>query len=196
MKYLRACAKSTYYRIEIGYIAQQITVIVYPSHQPTHSDPHFTSPETRINTGFLPFVNFYGLPLTFTPAAADTLAHFFEDTGTKPSDYDQIVTGDLGQVGSRLNRELMAQKGYSLEENYTDCGLLLFNRQEQDVHAGGSGCGCSASVLCAHFLPMLERGEIRSLLFTPTGALMSPTSSQQGESIPGIAHALLLVSDP
>ena len=129
------------------------------------------------------------------PAAADTLCHFFEDTGTVPSDYDIIVTGDLGQVGSALNRELMAQRGYALEENYTDCGLLLFDQEEQDVHAGGSGCGCSASVLCAHFLPMLERGEIKNLLFAPTGALMSPTSSQQGESIPGICHALLLKAD-
>ena len=130
------------------------------------------------------------------PAAADTLANFFEDTGTRPEDYAQIVTGDLGLVGSRLNRELMERRGYPLGENYTDCGLLLFDRERQDVHAGGSGCGCSASVLCAHFLPMLERGELRDLLFCPTGALMSPTSSQQGESIPGICHVLHLVGCP
>ncbi len=126
------------------------------------------------------------------PAAADTLAHFFEDTATTPDDYDLIVTGDLGLVGSRLNRELLQQKGYTLGENYTDCGLLLFDRNTQDVHAGGSGCGCAASVLCAYLLPLIERGEINNLLFCPTGALMSPTSSQQGESIPGICHALLL----
>ncbi len=130
------------------------------------------------------------------PAAADTLTHFFEDTNTHPDDYSMIVTGDLGLVGSRLNRELMAQKGYPLGDNYTDCGLLLFDRNTQDVHAGGSGCGCSASVLCAHLLPMLESGKLKNLLFCPTGALMSPTSSQQGESIPGICHALLLVSCP
>lgn len=130
------------------------------------------------------------------PAAADTLAHFFADTATHPDDYDMIATGDLGLVGARLCRELMEQKGYSLGDNYTDCGLLLFDRETQDVHAGGSGCGCSASVLCAHLLPMLERGELRNLLFCPTGALMSPTSSQQGESIPGICHALLLESCP
>ena len=129
------------------------------------------------------------------PAAADTLERFFTDTGTRPEDYQQIVTGDLGQVGSELCRELMAQKGLPLGKNYTDCGLLLFDRQTQDVHAGGSGCGCSASVLCGHFLPMLERGELPELLFCPTGALMSPTSSQQGESIPGICHALLLTGD-
>ncbi len=126
------------------------------------------------------------------PAAADTLVHFFEDTDSHPDDYDMIVTGDLGYIGSQLNRELMAKKGYPLGGNYTDCGLLLFDRDTQDVHAGGSGCGCSASVLCAHLLPMLERGELRNLLFCPTGALMSPTSSQQGESIPSICHAVLL----
>lgn len=124
------------------------------------------------------------------PAAADTLVNFFEDTGTTPADYDCIATGDLGLVGSRLCRELVAEKGYNLGDNYTDCGLLLFDRETQDVHAGGSGCGCSAAVLCAHFLPRLERGELKNLLFVPTGALMSPTSSQQGESIPGIAHAV------
>lgn len=130
------------------------------------------------------------------PAAADTLCRFFQDTGTKPADYDLIATGDLGLVGSRMNRELLAQKGYTLEENYTDCGLLLFDRDTQDVHAGGSGCGCSAAVLCAHFLPLMEQGKLRSVLFAPTGALMSPTSSQQGESIPGICHVLHLVRCP
>ena len=129
------------------------------------------------------------------PAAADTLAHFFSDTGTGPEDYDCIATGDLGEVGSALNRDLLSRKGYTLDDRYVDCGLLLFDRQTQDVHAGGSGCGCSASVLCAYFLPRLERGELKNLLFVPTGALMSPTSSQQGESIPGIAHALLLSAE-
>ena len=128
------------------------------------------------------------------PAAADTLSRFFADTDSAPGDYDLIVTGDLGQVGSDLCRRLTADKGYTLGGNYTDCGLLLFDRQRQDVHAGGSGCGCSAAVLCAHLLPMLERGELKRLLFCPTGALMSPTSSQQGESIPGICHAVLLTA--
>ena len=126
------------------------------------------------------------------PAAADTLTRFFADTGTGPADYAMIVTGDLGQIGSTLLRQLMERSGTPLGDNYTDCGLLLFDRTRQDVHAGGSGCGCSASVLCAHFLPLLESGKLRDLLFCPTGALMSPTSSQQGESIPGICHAVLL----
>ncbi len=127
------------------------------------------------------------------PAAADTLARYFEDMGTKPDDYDLIATGDLGLVGSRLCRELMEEKGHPLGENYTDCGLLLFDRDTQDVHAGGSGCGCSASVLCAYLLPKMEKGELHSVLFAPTGALMSPTTSQQGESIPGICHVVHLV---
>ena len=128
------------------------------------------------------------------PAAADTIRRFLTDTATSPGDYDLIVTGDLGQVGSDLCRQLLSDAGYTLGGNYTDCGLLLFDRQRQDVHAGGSGCGCSASVLCAHLLPMLERGELKNILFCPTGALMSPTSSQQGESIPGICHAVHLTA--
>ena len=128
------------------------------------------------------------------PAAADTIARYLQDTGTTPKDYDLIATGDLGQVGSDLCRQLLEEKGVTIGGNYTDCGLLLFDRGRQDVHAGGSGCGCSASVLCAHLLPMMERGELKRVLFCPTGALMSPTSSQQGESIPGICHAVHLVS--
>ena len=129
------------------------------------------------------------------PAAADTIARYLQDTNTAPKDYDLIATGDLGQVGSELCRQLLEEKGVSLGGNYVDCGLLLFDRRRQDVHAGGSGCGCSASVLCAHLLPLMEKKVFRRVLFCPTGALMSPTSSQQGESIPGICHALCLVSE-
>ena len=129
------------------------------------------------------------------PAAADTIAQYLRDTGTSPGDYDLIATGDLGQIGSELCRQLLAEKGITLGGNYTDCGLLLFDRQRQDVHAGGSGCGCSAAVLCAHLLPLMEKGAFRRILFCPTGALMSPTSSQQGESIPGICHGVCLVRE-
>ena len=129
------------------------------------------------------------------PAAADTIARYLQDTGTHPKDYDLIVTGDLGMVGSELCRQLLAEQGIMLGGNYTDCGLLLFDRQRQDVHAGGSGCGCSAAVLCVHLLPLMEKGIFRRVLFCPTGALMSPTSSQQGESIPGICHAVCLTSE-
>jgi len=121
------------------------------------------------------------------PAAADTLRSFFENTATRPEDYDAIVTGDLGHIGGNILREMLSQEGYELGERYEDCGKLIFSK-EQDAHAGGSGCGCSASVLTAHFLPKLESGEIKSLLFAATGALMSPLTVQQKETIPGVAH--------
>ncbi len=127
------------------------------------------------------------------PAAADTLQHFFEDTNTKPNDYDLIVTGDLGLVGHDILVDLMGRNGFSLGDNYTDCGLLLYDRERQDVHAGGSGCGCSASVLCGHILPQMQKGIYQNILFCATGALMSTTSSQQGESIPGICHLIHVV---
>lgn len=126
------------------------------------------------------------------PAAADTLLHFLEDTGTDPNAYDFIATGDLGAEGSALFKTLMAREGRRLTDNYFDCGLLLYDRETQDVHAGGSGCGCSASVLCSHILGNMENGKWKNGLLIATGAMMSPTSSQQGESIPGIAHLVHL----
>lgn len=128
------------------------------------------------------------------PAAAETLGAFFQDTGTSPEEYDAIYTGDLGQVGSTLLCQLMEKEGFPIQPVHQDCGLLLFDREKQDVHAGGSGCGCSAAVLCGHILPQLADGTLKNVLFAATGALMSPTSSQQGESIPGISHLLQLVS--
>ena len=129
------------------------------------------------------------------PAAADTLLALLGDTGTSPSDYDLIITGDLGQVGRDLLLQLMREQRTPVDERcHRDCGLMIYDREAQDAHAGGSGCGCSASVLCAHFLPALARGDLRRVIFMATGALMSLTSSQQGESIPGIAHAVVLES--
>lgn len=128
------------------------------------------------------------------PAAADTLLRFFADTGTKPDAYDAIVTGDLGIVGSDLLCELMQREGVDIQKKHRDCGAMIFDPQEQDTHAGGSGCGCSASVLCGYFLPRLKSGELQSILFAATGALMSPTASQQGESIPGISHLVHLTA--
>lgn len=126
------------------------------------------------------------------PAAAETLLSYFRDTNTLPYQYDGIYTGDLGLVGSRLLCQLMEKEGISISSAHQDCGLLLFDREKQDVHAGASGCGCSASVLCSYILPQLAAGKLRNVLFTATGALMSPTSSQQGETIPGIAHLVHL----
>ena len=124
------------------------------------------------------------------PAAAGTLLNFFKDTETKPDDYDIIFTGDLGYVGTNLLYELLEREGIDIRCRHSDCGTLIFDREKQDVHAGGSGCGCSASVLCSYIMHRLEQGDFGNILFMSTGALMSPTSSFQGESIPGIAHLL------
>ncbi|MBQ2899927.1 MAG: stage V sporulation protein AD [Oscillospiraceae bacterium] len=122
------------------------------------------------------------------PAAAATLSQFFRDTYTDPDDYDLILTGDLGAVGAQLMRELMLREGFSLGDNYNDCGLMLYDREIQQVESGASGCGCSASVLSGHILPQMEKGVLKTVLALSTGALMSPTSVQQGETIPGVAH--------
>lgn len=127
------------------------------------------------------------------PAAYDTIRTLLSDTGTHPEDYDGIFTGDLGKVGSAVLCELFEQNGIPIAEKHEDCGRLLFD-DKQDVHAGGSGCGCAASVLCAHLLPRLSDGRYQRIILAATGALMSPTSVQQGESIPGICHALILES--
>ena len=123
------------------------------------------------------------------PAAYETLKAHFEDTGLKPSDYDLIVTGDLGTIGSEILVELLQKDGIDISKNYDDCGCMIFDIERQDVHAGASGCGCIGSVLCGHLMKRMQYGEIKSLLAVGTGALLSPTSSLQGESVPGIAHA-------
>lgn len=125
------------------------------------------------------------------PAAYDTLRAHFDDTGLTPKDYDLILTGDLGKLGHEIVCDFFARDGVTLS-NYDDCGLRLFHREGQDVHCGASGCGCSAGVLCAHLIPGLLAGRWKRILFCPTGALLSPTSTQQGESIPGICHAISL----
>lgn len=127
-------------------------------------------------------------------AAADTIYRYLEDTGTKPEDYDLIVTGDLGKVGSQLLYELTEKEGVDLRPRHNDCGLMIFDLEAQDVHAGGSGCGCSASVLCSYILKKMRKRELSNVLFAATGALMSPTIVQQGESIPGISHIVHLVN--
>ena len=126
------------------------------------------------------------------PAAAMTIKHFFEDTGKKPEEFDLIITGDLGKVGSSLLADLLRRDGIDLGDRQSDCGLLLYDLEKQDVHAGGSGCGCSASVLCGHLLPQMREGKLHNILFIATGALMSPTVVQQGESIASIAHLVCL----
>ena len=128
------------------------------------------------------------------PAAYDTLSAHFAATGTGPRDYDLVVTGDLGALGHQIVSDLFARDGVDMGGNYTDCGLLLYDIQNQDMHAGASGCGCAASVLCGYLLGEMERGRWRRILFAPTGALLSPTSTCQGESIPSICHAVVIES--
>ncbi|MBD5111708.1 MAG: stage V sporulation protein AD [Ruminococcaceae bacterium] len=123
-------------------------------------------------------------------AAYDTITRHFKHMGTHPESYDAVITGDLGQVGSDMLYELMLRDGIGLKRYHKDCGLMIYDRENQDVHAGGSGCGCSASMMCAHFLKKVQSGEMKRILYVATGALMSPTMVQQGGSIPGIAHAV------
>ena len=123
------------------------------------------------------------------PAALETLCAHFRDLGAKPSDYDLILTGDLGQVGGEVLVDLMAKEGYDIQENYRDCGCMIYDAKKQDVHAGGSGCGCIASVLCGYIFDQMRDHRWKKILAVGTGALLSPTSSLQGESVPGIAHA-------
>ncbi len=124
------------------------------------------------------------------PAATDTIITHFEDTGLTPDYYDLIISGDLAKIGSDITREMVYQNGFDISKNYNDCGNLLFYRKEQDVHAGGSGCGCSAIVFCSHLFKLLTKGELNRVLFVGTGALMSPLNLLQGDSIPCIAHAV------
>ena len=128
------------------------------------------------------------------PAAASTLTDYFNDTGTNPQDYDLILTGDLGLVGSNLLDDMMKREGRDIRPVHNDCGLMIYDREKQDVHAGGSGCGCSAAILCSAILQQMSIGQLHKVLFIGTGALMSPTSSQQGETIPGVAHLVYLQS--
>lgn len=127
------------------------------------------------------------------PAAARTINDFFVDTGTGAEDYDMILTGDLGYTGTELLHEVLElEYKTDIRSRHNDCGKLIYNLKEQDVNSGGSGCGCSASILCSHIFKKMNRGELNKILFVATGALMSPTSSKQGRTIPGIAHAVLL----
>lgn len=126
------------------------------------------------------------------PAAADTIYCHMRDFSTKPQEYDRIITGDLGQVGQTALLDLLRQKGIDISGRHMDCGMEIFDNQKQDTHAGGSGCGCSAVVLSAYILKKLQEGEWKKVLFVPTGALLSKTSFNEGKSVPGIAHAVVL----
>lgn len=124
------------------------------------------------------------------PAALSTLLAHFEDTGRTPEYYDAIITGDLGHIGKSILIDLAKSKGLDISGNYNDCGVLMFDKNTQDTHAGGSGCACIATVFSGYLYKLMKQGSIKKLLLIATGALMNSTTSQQGESIPGIAHAI------
>ncbi len=124
------------------------------------------------------------------PAALDTLIAHFQDIGRSPSYYDGIFTGDLGYVGKDILIELAEKKGYNIKSNYNDCGVLIFDRDKQDTHSGGSGCACCGTVFSGYLYSQLKNKKLKKILLIATGALTNATSAQQGESIPGIAHAV------
>ena len=124
------------------------------------------------------------------PAAADTILTHFADTGFAPDYYDLVITGDLGKVGKKICIDLLKMNGLDIENRYNDCGCMIFDMKSQDIHSGGSGCGCSATVFAGYIYGQIMKGNLKRLLFVATGALMSPTSTQQKETIPGIAHAI------
>ncbi len=129
------------------------------------------------------------------PAAADLIYSNFMDFGVDQDDYDMIITGDLGSVGQTILFDLMKDKGYDISKKHMDCGIEIFDEKTQDTHAGGSGCGCSALVLCGYVLKQLEKKIWKRVLFLPTGAMLSPVSFNEGKSVPGIAHGIILESE-
>ncbi|MBO4976705.1 MAG: stage V sporulation protein AD [Lachnospiraceae bacterium] len=126
------------------------------------------------------------------PAAADTIARHFDDFQCVPEAYDKIITGDLGSVGQTVLLDLLREKGYDIADRHMDCGIEIFDAETQDTHAGGSGCGCSAVTLSAYILKQIEEGNWKKVLFLPTGALLSKTSFNEGQSVPGIAHGVVI----
>ena len=129
------------------------------------------------------------------PAAIDTIRDYFNETGHSPKYFDLIRTGDLGVAGHAIVLEYLLRYGIDIRENYNDCGLMIYDINRQDMHAGGSGCGCSASVICGHIMKRFEKCELKNVLYIATGALMSPSTSKQGLSIPGIAHLVRIEAE-
>lgn len=128
------------------------------------------------------------------PAACDTIYQNLMDFNRQPSDYDAIITGDLGYVGQTILIDLLKDKGFDISAQHQDCGIMIYDRETQDTHSGGSGCGCSAVMLSAHILPRIKKGVWKRVLFIPTGALLSTVSYNEGQSVPGIAHAVVIES--
>ena len=153
--------------------------------------PHIThiTPGSIIDLGIKDASN---MGAAMAPAALSTLVTHFQDTNRTPDYYDAILTGDLGYIGKDILIDLAKSKGYDIKQNYNDCGVLMYDQKKQDTHAGGSGCACIATVFSGYIYKLMLEKQIRKLLLIATGALMNATSSQQGESIPGIAHAVAI----
>ena len=128
------------------------------------------------------------------PAAADTISRYFHACDISPDELDMVVTGDLGAEGGEILCELLLADGIDVRNIYNDCGIMIYDAKRQDKHAGGSGCGCSAVVLASYLYPKLASGELKNILLIGTGAMMSPSSIQQGQAIPAVAHLLRLSS--
>ena len=134
----------------------------------------------------------FNMGASMAPACADLIYTNLKDFGVGPEYYDKIFTGDLGYVGQRILIDLLKEKGVDISDVHSDCGMIIFDQNTQDTHAGGSGCGCAATTLCAYILRRMEEGKYKRVLFVPTGALMSTVSYNEGMSIPGIAHGVVL----
>ena len=174
--------------------------ILQPQHLPTGEREAVSSYSKKIAiTGITPGkIVDYGIRDSFNmgcamaPAACDTITWNLKDFGRKATDYDAIVTGDLGNVGKEALFKLLEEQKIDISDRYYDCGMLMYDQDKQDVHAGGSGCGCSATVLSAYLLRRIEAGEWNRILFVPTGALLNKTSFNEGQNVPGIAHGVVI----
>ena len=167
------------------------TLITKDAPELTEKYPHITvaTPGKVIDMGITDIAN---MGAAMAPAAFDTLVTHFEDTGRTPDYYDLILTGDLGALGSKILTEQLQEYGIDISKNYKDCGVLIFDCEKQETRMGGSGCGCSASVFSGYIYNLLKTKKNNKVLLVATGALMSPLSLGQGESIPGVAHALVI----
>ena len=199
------CTSEKQFRTPLGYGSQRPlyatwTVtgsgsVILGRNEPERRDGRQTVVVSGMTTGTI--VD-YGIKDAFNmggamaPAAAAVMLAHFQDFSRTPEDYDCIFTGDLGYYGAELLQKLMEEEGYLLEGHYRDCGTIIYAKEEQDTHGGGSGCGCSAVTLTGYLMKKLRGGKLGRILFIPTGALLSPLSSQQGESIPCIAHAIVI----
>ena len=142
-----------------------------------------------IDFGFRDSLNMGGC---MAPAACDTILRHFSDLGRSPGDYDAVITGDLGMVGQKILLDLLKKEGVDISSIHKDCGIMIYDSRTQDTHSGGSGCGCSAVVLSARLLPEVVSGRWKRILFIPTGAMLSRVSYNEGASVPGIAHAVVI----